>query len=195
MWIRVTSTIALAFLFYSPIGGDEPAPLLRITPTEFFSGELKRLKPHVDFSAVCFKITAHGPYRCRPDVEMWCDGERVDHPKYGLRTDKDSEEETFSWRWREARMGKQSEFSVTFGGQEQFGRSLEVPVSKQPIVKGFGPLWISKPVELKGEHDSMIVWMVGAGDGAQPDEPEEVEKYLKVAPWAMVVRFHAYKVE
>jgi len=71
---------------------------IRITPTEFFSGDLKRLKPHVDFRAACFKVTTQGPVECRGSVEMWCDGERVGISKSEGNLDTNAGEVTLSWR-------------------------------------------------------------------------------------------------
>ena len=76
---------------------------VQITPIDFFSGELKRLKSHVDFDGVCFKIGGELANQCRPSVEMWCDGKRVDRPKYGIGLPQSDNEISFSWRKLEAK--------------------------------------------------------------------------------------------
>src|SRR6266852_1722079 len=81
---RVFSSSASGSSF-EPIA--EAKDVVSITPVDFFSGELKRLKGHLDFvSAVCFKIKLEGRARCVPEVEVWCEGERVDIAKYGVQT-------------------------------------------------------------------------------------------------------------
>jgi hypothetical protein len=172
----------------------EPKYLLRITPTEFFSGELKRLKDHVDFDASCFKLAAGVSARCRPTLELWCDGERVDHPKYGSRDDRHSDEVTVSWR-RRYRDGEQPLYELAVGGIRSFGRRFEKPKSKQKAEVGFGPITIRKPVELKAPDCSVIVWAMGAGDGADLNKPEQAEKMLQTAPWVLILRLTAEKEE
>jgi len=41
--------------------------------------------------AACFKIKRRGLVRCRPEVEVWSNGERIDKAKYGANFHNDSE--------------------------------------------------------------------------------------------------------
>jgi hypothetical protein len=173
----------------------EEAPLVRITPAEFFSGELKRLKPHVDFHAACFKITTSGSVKCRADIEMWCDGKRVDEPRHGAGVDPAAGEVTLSWRkTSDPRTGKVYHY-VVVGGLIEFGRTIEEPVSKQKIEAAFGPVDIRQPVELQATGDSAIVWAVGTGHGAFLEKPKDVKKkkMLQTAPWVLILRLTVEK--
>jgi hypothetical protein len=153
---------------------NESDYLMRVTPTEFFSGELKRLKPHVDFDAACFKIETRGSVRCRPEIEMWCDGKRVDKPKYGYLRDRGADEVTLSWRRKV--VDNQVAYPVTIGGLYTFSRHIEEPKSAQKVEIAFGPVSIRKPLELKSKGDSVIVWAMGTGHGADLGKAEDVEK-------------------
>jgi hypothetical protein len=93
---RVFSSSASGSSF-EPIG--EAKDVVSITPVDFFSGELKRLKRHLDFvSALCFKIKTEGRAQCVPEIEVWCEGKRVDIAKYGYETDPRSDEVSFTLR-------------------------------------------------------------------------------------------------
>jgi len=173
----------------------EPAKgLIRITPTEFFSGELKRLKPHVDFQASCFKIKTEGPLRCWLDIEVWCDGEEIKRGGRGYLDDPTSDEISLSFR-QEIKKGDVWNYTVRTGGLITHGRSMDEPKSKQEIEVLFGPTAIRKPIELKSERESAIVWAVGAGHGFHLDNQVEAEKKLNAAPWAIVLRLRAEKAK
>ena len=183
----------LAVANLAPAAEGEAEYVMKVTPTEFFSGELKRLKEHVDFKAACFKIVTSGHVECRPSVEMWCDGERVDHPSYGFVEDPHAGEVTMSWRRRVVK-GK-VEYYVVVGGIKTFDRTIEQPKSKQHIVYAFGPVLIKKPVTLKKKDGSVVVWAMGAGGAGEPADlanPKEVNRMLKTAPWVLILRLEAH---
>jgi hypothetical protein len=187
----------LVLFAFALVGGrieEKKPPSVRVTPEDFFSGPLKRLKPHVDFNAACFKVTTRGPVRCRPTIEMWCDGERVDNPKYGSVDDPVAGELTLSWRWDGPRKGP-LRFKLVVGGLTHFGRAIDEPVSRQKITQQFGPECIDKPIELKSVEDSAVVWAMGAGPAVDVRKPAEVKEAIKKAPWIMVLRLTAEKQE
>jgi hypothetical protein len=124
---------------------------------------------------------------------MWCDGKRVDKPKYGYRRDKQSDELTLSMR-QKFTDGK-TEYLVSIGGQKSFGRRIEKPKPSQKVEVEFGPLTINKPVEIKSVGGSAIVWAMGAGNGASLDKQDEVERMLKTAPWLLILRLRAESEE
>jgi hypothetical protein len=181
---RVFSAV-VAFGLLALAGCDQAPDVVEITPTDFFSGDLKRLKPHVDFQAVCFKIKKRATTQCSVEVEMWCDGRRVDRPNFGANRDWDADEVTMSWRKR-VEKGK-AQYHVSVGGLDSYYRVLEVPKSTQKITRGFGPGSIEKTVKLKSPGNS-IVWALGVGEGADLAKPEEVQAMLNRAPWVMVLR-------
>jgi hypothetical protein len=155
---------------------------------DFFSGELKRLQGHLDFmSAVCFKLGFQGPVSCRPSIEMWCDGERVDIAKYGIGKPERTDEISFTLRQLKTHDNKIS-YKATFGGVQPFSRDLEQPRSRQHFNTAFGPVSIRRPVELSHGHDSTVVWAMGAGNGFDIADQAAVEKAIKTAPWIMLVR-------
>src|SRR5262249_24307196 len=155
------------------------------------SGDLIRLKPHIDFQAVCFKVVTRGPLTCYPDIEMWSDGERVDRPKYGADTDPDADELTLSWRRKTDPTGQTFSFSLMVGGMVSYKRVILKPVSKQKTGVAFGPRAIKQPVELKAVGDSAIVWAMGGGKPGDLGKPKDVEKMLNTAPWVLVLRLTA----
>jgi hypothetical protein len=166
-------------------GGADKASGVRVTPDEFFSGELKRLKPHVDFRAACFKIAASRSLECCPELEMYCDGQRVDKPKYGFLRDSGAGEVTLSWRRKKDPETDQTYYHLIVGGLKSFSRIVDEPVSKQKIAFAFGPIIIREPVELNKAGDSTIVWAMGTGsDGTNIDltKAEEARKLLQTAP-------------
>jgi hypothetical protein len=170
---------------------------VRITPAEFFTGDLKRLKDHVDFEAVCFKTETHGSLQCDLGIQMWCDGERVDIPKYGSLRDSNTKEISVSWR-RERQANGRVMYRMSVGGMISFGRNIEEPVSKRKIDFRFGPIMIENPVELRRAGDSAVVWALGTGanDTSEPADltkPDKVEKMLNRAPWVLILRLTAEK--
>jgi len=160
---------------------------LTITPTEFFSGDLKRLKSHVDFKAWCFKIDSPGSLRCRPEIEMWCDGKRVDKGSYGVGQPDSDNELTLSLRTEI--VNKEKVYLIRIGGLHNYGRRIKKPKSTQKVEVEFGPVTISKPIEMKSKGESAIVWVMGAGHhDVILGKSEEVEKMLKSAPWVLILR-------
>jgi hypothetical protein len=190
----------LTALFLALLTAQErptPAPLIRISPTDFFSGELRRLKDHVDFDAACFKVARRGPVRCGPSLEVWCDGEIVGPGKLGGRGDRLSEEVTLSWR-RITTWDNRLQYRLKVGGMSTFGFVLDEPKSRQEVQFHFGPVTIAEPVELKSERDSAVVWVLGAGRATdRPDidlsDRVKVQKMLDTAPWVVVLRLIAMK--
>jgi hypothetical protein len=166
--------------------GAEPAYVVRVTPAEFFSGDLKRLKGHLEFeSAVCFKIKIRGAVRIHPDVEMWCDGERVDLPKYGYNRDDQSDELSFTVK----RKGQDKvQYRAVVGGMLQYQRYLNHPKPQDLFKGGFGPSSVERPFVLKPGHSSRVVWAMGGGNGVDLDKPEGVDSQIKRLPWVMVFR-------
>lgn len=168
--------------------------LVRITPTDFFSGELKRLKAHHDFTSVaCFKIQIEGAVTCEPDVIMLRNGERVDRKSYAYAIDKASDEISLTLRECPPNKDESIWFRVGVGGIYTFSRYLERPVVSPPLEVAFGPVSIGKPAELKPGADSVVVWAMGGGRGVDLSKPGEVEEKLKRLPWAMILRLRAEK--
>ena len=185
---RVFSSSASGSSF-EPIA--EAKGMVSITPVDFFSGELKRLKGHLDFvSAVCFKIKTEGCARCVPELEVWCEGERVDIPKYGFWTDVRSDEVSFTLRRIVSRKADKVHYDATFGGIQSFERILEEPTPCKPLNVAFGPLSLEQQVELK-KGNSVVVWAMGGGHGFDLSKPDQVENEIKKLPWVMIVRLVA----
>src|SRR5689334_11538249 len=63
----------------------EPAPepdpstaALRVSPSELFVGDLKRLEPHLRLASGCVRVDFRGPDRMiGQEVELWQGGKRV----------------------------------------------------------------------------------------------------------------------
>jgi hypothetical protein len=202
-WLVFAAAVLLVIWAASPQVAPTPGPVaiavakppaapkyaLQITPAEFFTGELKRLKPHVDFQAACFKIAKQGRVWCLADVQMWCDGVELESDKYVPLVAQDADEVTLSWR-RKQEAGK-TQYHVTVGGMTSFRRRLDEPRSKQKIEVAFGPILLRKPVTLKAAGDAAVVWAIGTGKGADLTMPEEVEKMMKTAPWVLLLKVTA----
>jgi hypothetical protein len=163
--------------------------VIRINPVDFFSGELRRLEPHLEFaSAVCFKIEKSDNIECLPEIEMWCDGERVDIAKYGFRSDGIANEITLVLRRLEIGEAGKVQFRVSVGGSRSFNRVIDKPNSMKLVKAEFGPISIDKPVQLTTKNRSMVVWAIGAGKGVDLTKQDDFEKKLKTLPWAMILR-------
>jgi len=190
MNILLCSAACLA-IGVAPKTQRESAWNIRVTPTEFFSGELKRLKPHLDFTAAeCFKIKIKGPVELNPDFQLWRNGKRVDIRKYGMRVDKGSDELTFTVRrLRDTKKGVV--YRVRVGGLLTFGRYFEQPPFGKDVKVAFGPICIEKPIELKPGADPVIVWAMGVGHGFDLTKPKEAEIKLRKSPWVLVLRLSA----
>jgi hypothetical protein len=173
----------------------KPEYTVKVTPVDFFLGELKRLEAHHDFtSAVCFKIKIEGNVRCAPDVELWREGNRIDLPKYGFIIDDHSDEISFSVRTLPPSKEDKVLYRVSVGGMWSFARYLEKPIFREPLEVAFGPVSLEKPIELLPDSDSAVVWAMGGGHGIGLwKSQEEVEKRLKTLPWAMILRLRAEK--
>ena len=79
------------------------------------------------------------------------------------------------------------------GGLVQYGETLDVPKTGPEVKVAFGPISIRGTVELKTESDSVIVWAVGTGQGADLTKQAEVQEMLKTAPWVLVLRLTVRK--
>jgi hypothetical protein len=169
---------------------------VRVTPTEFFSAELRRLKPHLDFLAAdAFKIITNGPATLDPDVEVWCDGQRVDHPKHGLGRDDQAGELTLTVRRVEGTNADRIRYRVTVGGLVSFQRVLESPVPARPAGVAFGPITIDQPIVLQQGTKSAVVWAMGGGDGLDLTKQESVDRQLEKLPWAIILRLSIWRQE
>jgi len=185
--------LSLPFLLFLGLPVDQaqnkPMYTVRVTPTEFFSGALKRLEAHFDHSsAVCFNVRIQGGVTIWPDVEMWCDGKRVDRPRYGTKNDERSDEVTIVLREGERTDKDGKLYRVSVGGIESFVRDLKEPRSRQEIKVAFGPVSITEPLEFKPSVNSIVVWAMGAGDGIDLSKQGEIQKRLESLPWAMILR-------
>jgi hypothetical protein len=172
------------------IPAAKPEHTIRVTPTDFFSGDLKRLGPHLAFiSAVCFKVKPGGEVRCRPEMELWREGKRIDIPKYGFRTDPTSDEISFTVRRLPPENGDSTRYMAVVGGMEQFGRVFDKPRFQPPLEVAFGPVSLEKPLDITLQSGSAIVWAMGGGDGLNPSDPQDkLQGQLEALPWAMILR-------
>jgi len=162
-----------------------------VTPVDFFSGDLKRLESHHDFiSAVCFKIKVEGNVTCRPDVELWHEGKRVDIQKYGLSRDNTSDEISFTVRSLPIDKDDKVYYRATLGGMWRFGRIMEKPTTfHKPLKVAFGPVSLEKPIELKPGSNSAVVWAMGGGDGVDVTQLQaDIDREVRGLPWAMILR-------
>jgi hypothetical protein len=162
---------------------------VRVAPTKFFSGELRRLEAHLDFlSADAFKVTTEGPVTVVPTVEVWCDSKRVDCTKYGFREDDGAGEVTLTVRRIEGRKADKTVFRVAVGGLHAFRCDLERPMPRKEEGVEFGPFTIDKPIVLQRGSDSAVIWAMGGGKGPNLERQDGVEHELKRLPWAIVLR-------
>jgi hypothetical protein len=187
----------------------EPDYAVRITPTPFFSGELKRLESHLEIGwTACFKIKSGGRATCRPEIEVWSRGHRTDRAKYGARFGQNSDELSFSVRNIEAGNDEREKFRVHVGGIHSYGRELDGQRPDPNTVARFGPILIRKPVDLRRVRDSVVVWVMGklsaedsaalhkvAPKGLDGDFEtlQGIEKELKKMQWVMMIRLVAEK--
>ena len=59
---RIALLVGFAALVAAGCGSrNTAATVIRVAPEEFFTGELKRLEPHLEMTAACVKLHATGP--------------------------------------------------------------------------------------------------------------------------------------
>src|ERR1700731_814441 len=98
------------------------------------------------YSAVCIKIGKQGSVSCEPEVELWCDGKRVDWPKYGSLSDRKSDEITLTVRKVDGGKSRKVEYRVTVSGMRRFNRSFDEPSPRKQSKVRFGPVSLEKPL-------------------------------------------------
>ena len=71
--------------------GSTAATVIRVTPEEFFTGELKRLEPHLEMNAACVKLHSTGPpMKLHLSLEEFNNGK----PREIARSESDQDEPT-----------------------------------------------------------------------------------------------------
>jgi hypothetical protein len=182
---------------------------IRITPVDFFSGDLKRLEDHLDFGhgPSCFKIKGQRWFTCRPEIEVWAEGKRIDISKYASTFTSASDEVSFVVRDTDKNKDGRVVYRASVSGIYRYVRYFEgpPPADKDKDV-GFGPIAIGQPVVLKKAGDSVVVWARGqmsaeaaaklvvvAPHGLEGDvaQLQDIEKHLKQLQWVMILRLSA----
>jgi hypothetical protein len=172
-----------------------PEYTIRVTPAEFFSGELKRLEPHHDFGfTACYKVKTEGNVRIRPEVESWREGERIDIGKFLYEINDRSDEISLAVKRLPPGKDDKTWYRVSIGGIWTYARFLEEPTFREPPKVGFGPVSLLEPIELRPGSDSAVVWAMGDGHGLSlSDTNDKLDKQLKTLPWAMILRLSVEK--
>src|SRR5438477_2011904 len=78
--IRVMAAVALVSLSVSCERKPAPAPAraVRVSPSELFIGDLKRLEPHLGLTSGCVRLDSGGPALWfGMEVELWQGGKRI----------------------------------------------------------------------------------------------------------------------
>ena len=185
---KISLVILVSIISTLPARGDEPENSVRITPTEFFSGELARLKPHVGFKAVCFKIARKGSWTCAPVFEFWKDGEKVFYPGYAFDSNEQSDEITMSWRETPAKKKGDRRYYFQTGGIRTFGIDFDVPETPGSEARSFT---IKKSVVLNSQNESPAVWAIHVGGEGDLSSKESVSKLQRTSRWVIIMRIIA----
>ena len=196
--MRSIVVLALCLVAIPVRAGDKPKPpAARVSPAELFTGELKKLEPHLGLTASgCVAVEpAGGEQAFYLQLEEWKDGKRADSlPGLSLTSGKPFEV-SVSVREDPGRFGKPMYRVVVAwsGGGKSESRAGRVAIFETGdglTVYPKKPL--ARAIDLE-ERGSAVVWGLMAGKlrDSTIDPKESVEEMAKRVPWALVLRIQS----
>ena len=171
----------------------DPNASIRVSPAELFTGELKRLEPHLGLiSTGCFKVDYDGPeLMLKSQVQVWRDGNP--NPPGGSSTRITGPCEV-SISVREVCEPKgMTKYEVTVAVSSKSGRTFDKVRYDLPELTGEGELKfrhttsLVQPVSVHGDKP-VPVWGFAQGRGSIPGTADLLEEMAKRAEWALVLK-------
>jgi hypothetical protein len=174
---------------------DKPKPsAARVRPAELFTGELKKLEPHLGLTASgCVAVEPAGVAQAfYLQFEEWKDGKRAETlPGLSLTSGKPFEV-SFSVREDPGRFDKPMHRVVVAwaGGGKTDSRAGRVAIFETGDgLTAYQAKPLAKAADLE-EKGSVVVWGLMAGKlrDSTIDPKESVEEMAKRVPWALLLR-------
>jgi hypothetical protein len=193
--MRSVVVLALCLAALPVRAGDKPKPpVARVSPAEFFTGELKKLEPHLGLTASgCVAVEpAGGEQAFYLRLEEWKGGKRADTlPGLSLTSGKPFEV-SVSVREDPGRFEKPMYRVVVAwaGGGKSESRAGRVAIFETGDgVTAYPVKPLAKAIDLEGKG-SVVVWGLMAGKlrDSTIDPKESVEEMAKRVPWALLLR-------
>jgi len=194
--LPVAAFLALSSLTTGCAGQPPQQPpqngVVRITPCELFTGELKRLEPHLGLTSGCVKLDYNGPaVPIKLRVEVWKNGKVAGEAGILGTTLSGPGEASISLKEATDSKG-QAKYQVVMvlskdNGYLSFTSQVDVPRLKGQV-KSRGPKQLGEPVELSKDK-SVAVWSFEAREaGGMIDGNESVDATAKRVEWALVFK-------
>ena len=159
--------------------------VVRITPEDFFTGDRKRLEPHLEMSGARFKLEQGGPpMGLEVALETWTHGKPQRLSGSGGRSDQFPNEISVSAREMGGASGKEKRYRVVVAdlyeyrhtdwslgfipvtrkssGASSTASEVSVPVTEESSMRSIGGL--ENPIELTPNHPAAI-WAITANKG------------------------------
>jgi hypothetical protein len=181
--------------------------VVRITPEELFTGDLKRLQPHLGLTTGYVKLACDGPgVPAEIAIEIWKNGKLLRHHggSSGLLPDeisisvKEVADRDGKDKYRvviaEKAVRRELRWNygvlphiVTSGGSSSLTTDVDVPrLSEESSLRAVEIL--KEPIELTKDHP-VVIWAYVAGRHAGETKPgETIEEAVSRVEWALVVK-------
>jgi hypothetical protein len=169
-----------------------PQGIVRVSSSDLFSGDLKRLEPHLGLTSGCVKLEYQGPMvKLKLEPEVWHKGKR-ERSMGGMGTTLSGPSE-LSVSLGEATDGQgkpRYRMIAALSSSNGYVAStthVDAPQLKQPT-SSRGPKGLARQTDL-ANGQSLAVWGYMAGEGANESRGDEsVEEMAKRVEWALVLR-------
>lgn len=167
-----------------------PAGALRMTAAPFFSGELKRLEPHLGLITGCLRVEYQdSPLSLHLTTEIWRDG-KCEKENDGTMDMTVNEPGELTISLREIDGDREGHYRAVIALSSQSGYAASSTTIPKPKLHGSGSglKGLSKPIELS-TGESRRIWGFMAGKGAgEFRSNESLEDMVKRVEWAFIIR-------
>jgi hypothetical protein len=175
--------------------GQEQKKIARISRAEMFSGDLKKLEPHLFFATGSVKIEPLGQQHFDCEVELWEKGKRIELPKAGfivgrmLRQTQDPFECTISVKDTTVDGKPKFQITVAFAGFDPVShpRFLIDNPEKEEWRIFTKRRMLPDPIDLKAGQ-SVVAWGLFMGGAGDNEVRGTIDQDAKRAPWALLMR-------
>jgi hypothetical protein len=188
---RLTAAAILAALAASAGCAQQSPPpptatVVRVSPSALFTGELKRLEPHLGLTTGCVRLDHVGStLQVKLSCEIW-EGGKVAKEAGSLGTTLAAENEaSLSLREIMENGKKTGHFTIALSGSQGYVAStgqVDLPMLSR------GSKSLSGPLELSMGRPT-AVWGLMAGEGSgRIDGDESIEDMAKRVEWALILK-------
>lgn len=168
--------------------------VVRLKPEPFFTGEIKRLEPHLGLTVAYYRVEYDGPPQwLKLETETWRDGKRQGGGSMGTSLTGPGEL-SVSLKEEDGPSGTRYRSVVALVGPN--GQSSSSSTHPGPTVSGSrGPKALTEPTDLlPGQPVAIWGWMAGE-QRLSFNGNESIEDMAKRVPWAFIVRARLGKEE